>query len=570
MQLKFDLSRTLSARPLVAIAALIAALSSPLGGQNRRFFDDDPIARVVDTQDASGARRKSVNLFYDEGRNLFGKPGDPDRTKRAQNVNTIDEVPDSTWFNNRIGSRPMTVEEVAKGPDTATGPAPGAWTVTSGKSDGVTPGFTIRDTAGDLWFIKFDPPKYPEMASGAEAAVTKLYHALGYNVPENHVTKLTREGLVINEKSRITSVDGAERRLTPRDIDRLLRMGAQESDGSYRVIASKAVAGKPIGPFLYVGTRSDDPNDVVPHENRRELRALRVFGAWTNHVDSKAINSLDTLVTDSGRAVVRHYLIDFGSTMGSASIKAREYDEGFEYIVDGKATVKNMAGLGFYIPSYHFVDYPDYPSAGNFSADQFDPPKWKPRVPNPAFIRARADDTFWGARRVMAFTDEMIRAAVRTGKYTDAAAEKHIADTLIARRDAIGRAWLTNVNPVISPALDGSGTLTFANPAVDHGVAKPPSAYEVSWHAFDNATGATKPIGAATTSSTPKVAAPQGLPTAAGSFIRADISATGADPEWAKPVHAYFKRTGSGWQLVGFDRTPDLDQKRPNQTSGGR
>ena len=59
---------------------------------------------------------------------------------------------------------------------------------------------------------------------------------------------------------------------------------------------------------------------------------------------------MDTLVTEGGKAVVRHYLIDFSSTMGSASIKAREYDEGFEYIVDGKATLKNMAGLGFYIP----------------------------------------------------------------------------------------------------------------------------------------------------------------------------------------------------------------------------
>jgi hypothetical protein len=564
MQLRSHSSLARAVRPVILSVAVVAAISTTIDGQKRRFFDDDPLTRVVDTQDASGVRPKVVNLVYDETRNLFGNPGDKDMNKRAQSINTIDEVPDSMWFTNRIGSRPMTVEEVAKGPDTGSGPAPGPWTLASGKSDGITPGFTILDTAGDRWFIKFDPPNNPEMASGAEAAVTKLFHALGYHVPENHVTKLTRESLVLNEKSRITSEDGAERRLTIRDIDRLLRMAAQDSDGSYRVIASKAVAGKPVGPFLYVGTRSDDPNDVVAHEHRRELRALRVFAAWTNHVDSKAINSLDALVTENGRAVVRHYLIDFGSTMGSASIKPREYDEGFEYIVDGKPTLKNMAGLGFYIPEYHFVDYPNYPSAGNFSADRFDPPNWKPRVPNPAFRRARADDTFWAARRVMAFTDEMIRAAVRTGKYTDPAAEKHIADTLIARRDAIGRAWLTNVNPVISPALDASGTLTFANAAVDAGVAKAPTSYEVTWHAFDNATGATKPISAPASSSTPKVSAPAGLPTGAGAFIRADISATGADPEWAKPVHAYFRRTASGWQLVGFDRVPHLDQKPAN------
>ena len=124
----------------------------------------------------------------------------------------------------------------------------------SGKSDGITPGFTILDTAGDRWFIKFDPPKWREMASGAEVAVTKLFYALGYNVPENHVAKLTRENLVINERS---TNHGQRRRRTPAhrrgDIDRLLRMAAQEPDGSYRVIASKALAGKPVGPFLYVG-----------------------------------------------------------------------------------------------------------------------------------------------------------------------------------------------------------------------------------------------------------------------------------------------------------------------------
>ena len=36
----------------------------------------------------------------------------------------------------------------------------------------------------------------------------------------------------------------------------------------------------------------------MPHEDRRELRGYGVFAAWLNHVDAKAINSLDTLVTD--------------------------------------------------------------------------------------------------------------------------------------------------------------------------------------------------------------------------------------------------------------------------------
>ena len=546
-------------RLTLAATVVITALSTITGAQKPRFYSDDPLARVPDTQDASKVMRKEVNLVYDEARNLFGKPGDPDMNRRAQSINTIDEVPDSSWFTNRIlGGKPMTAEDIAKGPDTSEGPAPGKWTVSAGKSDGVTPGFTIIDSAGARWFIKFDPRDWREMMSGAEVTVTKLFHALGYNVPENHVVRLTRDMLAIGETAKITAVDGAESRLTDEDIDRLLRMAAQESDGSYRVVASKAVEGKPVGPFLYIGTRPDDPNDIVPHEHRRELRALRVFSAWTNHVDTKAINSLDTLVQQDGKTIVRHHLIDFGSTMGSASIKPREYDEGHHYIYDPGETLKGIVSLGLYVPSFHFVNYPGYRSVGHFSADRFDPAAWKPRVPNPAFIRARPDDTFWGARRVAAFTDEMIRAAVRTGRYSDPAAEKHVADTLIARRDAIARTWLTNVNPVVDPVLDGSGSLKFVNAAVAAGVAKAPASYQVSWFTFENATGTSTPIGSPSTGAGEQATAPSGLPTANGAFIRVEIKAVdGAHPSWAVPVQAFFTRNAQGWKLVGFERLPD-------------
>ena len=66
----------------------------------------------------------------------------------------------------------------------------------------------------------------------------------------------------------------------------------------------------------------------------------------------------------------------------------------------------------------------------------------------------------------MAFTDEHIRAAVKTGQYTDPAAEKLLSDVLIARRDKIARVYTAKVNPLVKFSLDGSGALTFENPAV--------------------------------------------------------------------------------------------------------
>ena len=82
------------------------------------------------------------------------------------------------------------------------------------------------------------------------------------------------------------------------DLDEVLKRAHQGADGSYRAVAARALPGRVLGGFRYHGTRPDDPNDIVPHEHRRELRALKVFGAWTNLVDMKAGNTLDTLVDD--------------------------------------------------------------------------------------------------------------------------------------------------------------------------------------------------------------------------------------------------------------------------------
>ena len=171
-----------------AFLVVAAALASANAAQPV-YFPDDPIAIDPETQDAGNVREWALSDPYDFVENTFFKPGD--RTpRRALNINTIDEVPDSSWFTNRAGVKPLTAEEVRRGPDTTSGPAPGKWTVVSGKSDGVTPGFTILDSANVMWFIKFDPESNPEMATGAEMVATKLFWALGFHVPENHLAVL--------------------------------------------------------------------------------------------------------------------------------------------------------------------------------------------------------------------------------------------------------------------------------------------------------------------------------------------------------------------------------------------
>ena len=118
----------------------------------------------------------------------------------------------------------------------------------------------------------------------------------------------------------------------------MLERAARNADGTYRAAAAGCCRARSSAAFRYEGTRPDDPNDIVPHEHRRELRALRVFGAWTNLTDLKAGNTLDTLVTENGRGVVKHYLQDVGSTFGMGANGPHDWDEGWEYLYEGDTT----------------------------------------------------------------------------------------------------------------------------------------------------------------------------------------------------------------------------------------
>jgi hypothetical protein len=63
--------------------------------------------------------------------------------------------------------------------------------------------------------------------------------------------------------------------------------------------------------------RDDDPNDLIPHEHRRDLRGLRLISAWLNDNDIREGNTLDMYVEEDGRRFLKHYLIDAGSALGS-------------------------------------------------------------------------------------------------------------------------------------------------------------------------------------------------------------------------------------------------------------
>jgi hypothetical protein len=541
---------------LILVLAALGLCASAVSTKGPHFYPDDPIAREPESQDASKAQPYDIGSIYEITANLFVTAGHKPSGTRAKNINTIDEVPDSSWFTNRIGANRVTVDEIARGPIRGPAPDPSRWVLIREKTSGAHPGFTARDGKGDTFFLEFDPPWAPEGATGAVEVATKIFWALGYNQVESYLTTFDMKRVEIDPKATLRRPSGARTRFTHDDINAILERVARNADGTYRVVAGRLIPGKILGGYLYEGTRPDDPNDVVPHEHRRELRALRVFGAWTNLTDLKAKNTLDALVTKNGRSIVTHYLQDVGSTFGMCN-DHYEWDLSWEYFYQGDTTRKRLFSFGFALSPWQTVDYVEYPSVGKFEGDRFDPRKWRPQSPTTAYLEMRDDDAFWAARRVAAFTDEMIRAAVHTGEYSDPAAEKYLADVLIKRRDKITSTYLPAVNPIVAPRLDASGRLTFENAAVAAGVASGPATYRASWFRFDNATGEAQAL-SETQSPTTTIDAPSGVPTASGSFVAADIFADSeGHPTWRRPIRTYFRRGGEGWTLVGLERLPE-------------
>jgi hypothetical protein len=523
-----------------------------------RFYSDDPLATDPESQDASNVQALKVSDQYDLVENSFFGAGEQ-ADVRAGNVNTIDEVPDSSWFTNRVGkgSVPLDLAALAKGPDTSTGPAPGPWTVIARKGEGVTPGFTIRDSTGEIYWIKFDPAGFAEMASGAEVISTKFFHAFGYHVAENYLATFRPEDLQVAPDATMKDEDGRTRRLTREDLDAILEPVARQADGSYRVLASRNIAGRPLGPFRYYDTRPDDPNDIVPHEHRRELRGLSVFAAWLNHDEVRSSNSHDSVVAAGNRQIVRHHLLDFGSTLGSGSVRAQSRRAGNEFVWESRPTLITMLTLGLYVRPWIKVPYPDIPAVGRIESNYYRAETWKPDYPNPAFRNARADDRFWAARIIAAFNDAAVATVVRTAQFTDPRATEYLTRTLLERRSKVLTAWLNATNPVVDLSLSEAGELTFDNAATRAAVAKPAEKYTLRWARFDNTAAKSDPVGAEQTVTEPKASAPAELLAAKPEYISVEVRAFHPDhPAWSQPLSAYFRRAGGRWTLVGLDRVP--------------
>ena len=365
----------------------------------------------------------------------------------AWNVNALDEVPDSSWFTNRIGVRHVSEEEAAVAASQA-GPPRLPLELVGGKPGGANPGMLAKDADGRRFVIKFDTKENPGMQTATNTIVNRIFWTLGYNVPNDTIFTFSRRDVFVGEGATIKDQMGRKLPMTDADLERTLDSAPRYADNRYRATASEFIAGIPKGGWAKEGVREDDPNDRIPHEHRRELRGLRVFSAWLNHSDIKQDNTHDTYVERDGKRFLEHYLLDFGEAFAGQSAEAERNETGYEHWIDYENQPLAALSFGIWVRPWEHLKETRWPSIGIFSANHFDPEAWRPMSPYWPFDEADIRDKYWAAKLVMRFSKPLLRALVTTGQLEHESAERYLTDTLYERRRIIGETYFEAVSPL--------------------------------------------------------------------------------------------------------------------------
>ena len=204
------------------------------------------------------------------------------------------------------------------------------------KTSGVHPGFTAKDAKGETWFLEFDPPYYPEGATGrrrdGDEDLLGARLQPGRVVPDD-VRSEARSRSIRRRRCAARPARGRRSRATTSNA--ILEHVARRPDGTYRVVAGRLIPGKIIGNFRYRGhasrrsqrsrsarappraagaarlRRVDEPDRLQGGEHARHARSPRT-----------AARSSSTICRTSARPSACATTCTNGTSAGSTSTRA--------------------------------------------------------------------------------------------------------------------------------------------------------------------------------------------------------------------------------------------------------
>jgi hypothetical protein len=521
-----------------AVAAAVACTSPRQFPLREPFLVDTDLRPVSvpcwldpDAKDAhrwTCAPREYVSPFvWDQVDNLVFAPlsrvFSVEVSGEAINVNSLDEVPDSAWFTNRPHTPRATAEArldarvgartgatAGAKPDAAAGavpdaapdgdrgapgackpedvlPAPdqvadGAWLIDHGKDNGSTLGFRVNVPGKGLYMLKADDEGKPERASAASVIGAAFYDAIGFHTSCEQIVVIRKAQLKLGPGLKVVDNDGVSHDFDDRALDKVLASTTQVPGHRVRMQASKWLSGLALGPFRYIGTRADDPNDVVDHADRRELRGSRVLSAWLDHWDAREQNSMDTWIASdpkdkrSSPGHVLHYIIDTSDTLGGeVSVAEMSRRLGYSYDVDFGEIFRSLFTFGAEErPWDHARPMPGREKFAFYRATDFDPDSWKPMYPNPAFVRMTERDAAWMARQIARFSPADVRRLVALGRWSDPSDAEYLTGILLERQRRILVRYLGRLSPLGEVRADGPDRICAIDFARLRGIAPAP------------------------------------------------------------------------------------------------
>ncbi len=232
------------ASELRARLALLLLLTG-CGGGTRLFPAQEPLWRDPDRRPSEAEPAEYESPFaWDAANQTVFRPVSRffavDPAGEAVNVNALDEVPDSSWFENRIGRFGLSPEAAAEGPCKSPLPDPkGPWVIKSAKPNGFNPGFFIKASDGKRYLMKFDGVVEGTRPTAADVVGTRLFHAAGYHVPCNRVVYFDRAILKIDPEAKSENERGEKVKLESADLDKVFAGLELQYQGTDRTLSGR-------------------------------------------------------------------------------------------------------------------------------------------------------------------------------------------------------------------------------------------------------------------------------------------------------------------------------------------